>query len=102
MRWRIDSGDFTKVLARDTMEVQVMTTEKDFRIRIDLTFPPEMIEHADRLKDILSALYVHAVVINEDKLNAEPGFIDVERCGHRLGISCDRIARWEVGKGRVI
>ena len=75
---------------------------RDYRLRVDLTFPPEVKQYADELRDILIKLYTHAIVINEEQLNEERGFIDIERDGHRLGLSCDIIARWEVGKGRVI
>jgi len=75
--------------------------EKDYRIRVDLTFPPEVKQYADQLRDILVKLYTNAVVINKGSVNEEGGFIDIERCGHRLGLPCDKLLRFEVGKGKV-
>ena len=75
--------------------------EKDFRIRCDLCFPPEH-------EGVVRALVTHlqnqmdkAVNVNPDAEYAEIGFIDHERCGHRIGEPCKRIARWEVGRGQV-
>jgi len=79
-----------------------MADERDFRVRMDLCFPPEVQDKAEQIKDFLLILYENAVVINDERENEERGFIDVERCGHRLGLSCEKIARWEVGKGKVI
>lgn len=79
-----------------------MADERDFRLRVDLTFPPEVKQYAEQLRDNLVQLYTFAVKINEGQENMEIGFIDIERCGHRLGLSCDKIARWEVGKGKVL
>lgn len=79
-----------------------MADERDFRLIIDLTFPPALKGSADQLRELLLQLYLQAVVINEGLANEERGFIDLQRCGHRLGLSCETIGRWEVGKGRVI
>lgn len=79
-----------------------MADERDFRLRIDLTFPPEAKQYADQVRDALLPLYQKAVIINEGAANEEGGHIEVERCGHRLGLPCEVIARWEVGRGKVI
>lgn len=75
---------------------------RDFRIRMDITLPPEAATYADQIRDALSPFLQHGVVIHEGLPNEERGFIDVERCGHRIDESCERIARWEVGRGRVV
>ena len=79
-----------------------MADERDYRLRVDLTFPPEVKQYAEQIRDVLVQLYAHAVVINEGGVNEEGGFIDIQRCGHRLGLSCDTIGRWEVDKGKVL
>lgn len=79
-----------------------MADERDFRLRIDLTFPPEAKQNADQVRDALLPLYRNAVNINEGEPNAEVSHIEIERCGHRLGLPCEVIARWEVGRGKVI
>ena len=78
-----------------------MADERDYRIRLDLSFPPEARQYAERIRDALLPLYQNAVVINEGGDNEERGYIEVERCGHRIGEACEVIARWEVGKGKV-
>ena len=75
---------------------------KDFRIRMDITLPPQASNHADEIKDALTPFLQYGVVINEDTPNEERGYIDIERCGHRIGQACEKIARWEVGRGRVL
>lgn len=79
-----------------------MPDERDFRIRMDLNFPPEAINYADQIRDALAPFIQHGIVINEGKVNEERGFIEIERCGHRLEIDCEILARWEVGRGRVL
>lgn len=76
--------------------------EKDFRIRMDLCLPPEAANYADQIRDALTPFLTNAVVINEGQDNEERGYIDVERCGHSLGLGYEKVARWEVGKGKVI
>ena len=79
---------------------------RDDRIKIDLALPPEIrIQYSDKLielKNILLQAIEVAVVINEGQFNEERGFISHERCGHRIGEPCEEIARWEVGRGKVI
>ena len=79
-----------------------MADKRDFRIRVDLTLPPEAANHVEQIKAALEPFVQNAVIINEGLPNEERGFIEVERCGHRIGEGCEHIARWEVGRGRVI
>ncbi len=78
---------------------------RDDRIRVDLPLPPEIRQqHPEKLaelRDLLLQALAVAVVINEGQDNEERGFIEIERCGHRIGESCEKIARWEVGRGKV-
>ena len=78
-----------------------MADNRDYRLRVDLTFPLEVKQYAEQIRDILAQFYSYAVVINEGKPNEEGGYIDIERCGHRLGLPCNKLERWEVGKGQV-
>jgi len=79
-----------------------MADEMDYRIRMDIALPPEAFDYADQIRDALLPFMKHGVVINEGKPNEERGFIDVERCGHSFGVPCRKLARWEVGIGRVL
>lgn len=76
--------------------------KRDIRIRIDLCIPPEKEGVVMQLKTLLEPFLKEAIIINEHKSNEERGYIDVERCGHRLGISCEKVERWEVGKGKML
>lgn len=79
-----------------------MADRRDYRVRVDLTFPPGSKRHADALRDTLADLYRYATKVNEGQDNEEIGFISVERCGHRLGLPCEEIIRYEVGRGRTV
>ena len=79
-----------------------MPDERDFRIRMDLSFPPTAQSHAEQIRDLLLTLYSNVIIIQDETNVEERGYIDVERCGHNLDIGCETIARWEVGRGRVI
>lgn len=79
-----------------------MSDDRDIRIRMDLTFPKEAVSYAEQIRDLLLPLYQNAINIHEGEDNSEVGFIEVERCGHRFGLPCDIIARWEIGRGRII
>ena len=79
-----------------------MADNRDFRIRMDLCLPPEAVNYADQIKEALTPFLKYGVVISEGKENEERGFIEIERCGHRLHLPCTKIARWEVGKGKVL
>lgn len=74
------------------------------RVRMDLAFKLTKKAQAEALRDALVPFAQHAVVVNEDKINEERGFIDVEKCYHDQTPTqpCEKIARWEVGKGKVI
>lgn len=72
------------------------------RVRLDLALPPEAMNYADQIRDTLLPLFQYAIVINEGQDNEERGYIDIELCGHGVGEECTKIARWEVGRGRVV
>lgn len=69
---------------------------RDYRLRIDMTFPPEAKVYADELQEVLTRLYKYAVRINEGADNEEVGYIWLERCGHRLGLPCTTIKKVEI------
>jgi len=73
-----------------------MADLRDFRVKIDLCFPPEMQVQAEELYTLALKLSAKAVNINDTKDNEEKGFVYMERCGHRLGISCTRILSKQV------
>jgi len=79
-----------------------MADERDFRVRMDLCLPSEAINYADQIRYALTPFLHYGVVINEGKDNEERGFIEIERCGHRVEESCELMAKWEVGRGRVL
>ena len=78
-----------------------MANERDFRIRMDLTLPPQAQNYSEQIKNALIPFLQYGVVINEGLDNEERGYIEVERCGHRVNKACEIIARWEVDKGKV-
>jgi len=78
-----------------------MTDKRDFRIRMDICLPYTAENYVDQIRDALTPFLQHSVVINEGADNEERGYIDTERCGHRMGKPCTRLARWEAGRGRV-
>ena len=78
-----------------------MADERDFRIRMDLALPPQAQNYANQIRDALAPFLQYGVVINEGLDNEERGYIEVERCGHRIDEACEKIARWEVGRGKV-
>ena len=69
---------------------------RDIRIRIDLTFPPDK-------EGIARGLFTHiknrmdgAVNINPGGINEELGYVSLERCGHRIGEPCDLVEKHDV------
>jgi len=79
-----------------------MADNRDFRVRVDINLPPQAANYVDQIRDALTPFLQYGVVISEGDIEEERGFIDIERCGHRIEEPCEKIARWEVGKGRVI
>lgn len=75
--------------------------DREYRIRIDIALPPQAANYAGQIRDALTPFLQYGVVINEGTPTAERGFIDIERCGHSLGLPCEEVARWEVGRGKV-
>ena len=69
---------------------------RDFRVKIDLCFPPEMQAEAEELQALAEKLSGKAVNINETKDNEEKGYVYMERCGHRLGLACTEISSKQV------
>ena len=76
--------------------VKQMADLRDFRIKIDLCFPPEMQTEAEQLQALAENLSAKAVNINETKGNEEKGIVCMERCGHRLGLPCTEISSKQV------
>jgi hypothetical protein len=74
------------------------------RVRTDLAFEIANQAQAIALRDAIVPFYTHAVVINEGEDNEERGYISAENCGHDEDppVPCVEIARWEVGRGRVV
>jgi hypothetical protein len=73
-----------------------MADLRDFRVRIDLTFPPECQKEAEQLQILAEKLSVKAININADKENMETSYVDIERCGHRLGLPCEKITHKDI------
>ena len=77
--------------------------KRDRRLVLDLAVPYDAdIPTFDKIETILAPIFKKAVVINEGQPNEERGYISIVLCGHRFGESCNEVARWEVGKGKVI
>ena len=72
------------------------------KVSLTLHFPITNQAQMEQLRDAVLPLFLHAVVVNEGQPNEERGFIELEDCLHDEGGSCTLIARWEVGRGRVI
>lgn len=71
-----------------------------YKISLVLHFPDEA--PIQRARDFLLPLYQNAIVINGGQDNEERGFIELERCAHDEQERCETLARWEVGKGKVL
>lgn len=70
--------------------------ERDFRIRCNLTFPPEEEGVARGLINHLWNQINKAVNINPGEDNEEIGYCSLERCGHRIGETCELIENHNV------
>ncbi len=79
-----------------------MADERDIRVRTAFNFPPDKETEANQLIKLLEPYMQYTEIIFEGKGNEERTFLDIERCGHRLGLTCDKVERWELGKGKVI
>ena len=71
------------------------------RVRIDLAFDLANRAQAEKLRDALLAIYQYSSNINKGEDNEEIGYIDIENCRHDEGKPCEKIGRWEVGRGRI-
>lgn len=72
-----------------------MADKRDFRIRCDLTFPPSEEGVARGLINHLWNQMDKAININPGRANEELGYASLERCGHRIGKTCEIIERFE-------
>ena len=68
-----------------------MADDRDFRIRIDLTFPPSKEGVARGLLLHIQNQMDEAVNINPGADNEEAGYCSLERCGHRIDKPCEVI-----------
>lgn len=71
---------------------------------MDLSFAIANRAQAEQLRDALVPFAKNAVVINEGSANEERGYISAEQCYHDEipPRDCVELARWEVGRGRVL
>lgn len=76
--------------------------DRDYRVRCDLTFPPEKQGIAIGLMNHIVAQMDQAINLNPGHEFEEIGKTETERCGHRLGLPCEVVERWQVGRGKVI
>ncbi len=67
-----------------------------YRVRLDLSFEREA--DAQSLMTYAKNLSGKAVSINEDEVNEEIAFCDLEICRHEDGLPCERLERVEVRK----
>lgn len=74
------------------------------KITITLHLPEAALGKLDEMKELLLPFFTNAVVINEGEENEERGFIELGKCYHDETPTqpCEKIARWEVGRGKVI
>ena len=68
-----------------------------YRVRLDLSFADEA--DAQSLMAYAKNLSSEAVSINEDEVNEEISFCDLELCGHDEGLPCQKLERVEIRRG---
>lgn len=75
-----------------------------YTIKVSLHYPEGVRNHEQAVRDALTPLFQNSVIINEGEDNEERGFILVQKCYHDETPTkpCEEIARWEVGRGKVI
>lgn len=73
-----------------------MPDNRDFRIRCDLTFPPEEEGVARGLITHLWNQIGKAININPGEPFEERGYASLELCGHRIGESCEIVENHDV------
>ena len=73
-----------------------MPDNRDFRVKVDLTFDSSN-------EGVARGLFNHAVAQIAKAVNIHPGndwqeigFVELERCGHRIAESCSIIEKKEV------
>ena len=69
---------------------------RDIRVRVDLTFDPVDEGVARGVYNHARGQMAKALNIQVDNIPPEISFVSLERCGHRIGESCDEIERIEV------
>ncbi|KKL16935.1 hypothetical protein LCGC14_2490570 [marine sediment metagenome] len=76
----------------------------NYTLKLSLHYPEGARNHEQAVRDALTPFAQHAVITNEGADNEERGFIDVEKCYHDEVPTkpCEKVARWEVGRGKVI
>ena len=76
-----------------------------YTVDLKLAFNKAGKAQAESLRDALAPYFLKAVNINEGLDNQETGFIEVRECYHddpTRTIQDKILARWEVGRGRII
>ena len=68
-----------------------------YRVRLYLSFADEA--DAQSLMAYAKNLSSEAVSINEDEVNEEISFCDLELCGHDEGLPCQKLERVEIRRG---
>ena len=71
-------------------------TERDYRVRVDITFAPDDEGAARGLYNHCKNQLSKGVNIDGAGSIGETSFISLERCGHRIGESCEEIEREEL------
>lgn len=79
-----------------------MADERDFRVRCDMVFSPDKQGIAIGLMQHIVNLMDKAININEGHTYEEISATETERCGHRLGIPCEVIEKWQKSRGKVV
>ena len=77
----------------------------NYRITADLSFPKDKKDLADKAMSYLCSLCKEAVIINAGLDNVEGGYAEERECNHddlTRTIPDVILARWEVGRGKVI
>jgi len=76
------------------MEISIMDN-RDYRIRIDITFDPSDVGVANGLYNHCRNQLNKAINIDVNNIPPEVSFVSLERCGHRIGESCTETKREE-------
>lgn len=74
-----------------------MADERDFRVKLDIAFGPDDAAYAKELIQLVLPYLRQGQVLSQGL-----GYVQNERCGHRLGVACTITDKWEVGVGKVV